>query len=261
MGCGHGLVSRALAPSFASVFALDPSAGMVEQAKKLTTDPKVTVRQGFSHEIAFLQDKSIDCVVAGQAAHWFDYDRTWPELARVTKPGGCVAFWGYKDQVILGYPSTTPIFNKFTYSKEEPTPGMESLGRFWERPGRDILHDSYAAIAPPDSDWHSIKRIAWDPHGEEGGIEEAPQDALWLRKSLKLGELESFFRTYSSYGAWKDAYPDSKSRAEGGEGDIIDKMWDEMVKSVPEWKAAGAMWRDIEVEVAWGTVILLARRR
>ncbi len=107
----------------------------MEQAKRLTTDPKITIQQGYSNDLAFLRDGSVDCVVAGQAAHWFDYAKTWPELARVVKPRGTVAFWGYKDQVIVSHPNTMAIFNKFIYGGGEPVPGMESLARFWELPG------------------------------------------------------------------------------------------------------------------------------
>lgn len=29
----------------------------------------------------------------GEAVHWFDFDRFWPELYRVLKKGGSAAFW------------------------------------------------------------------------------------------------------------------------------------------------------------------------
>jgi SAM-dependent methyltransferase len=35
-----------------------------------------------------LPDGSVDAVLAGQAAHWFDLDGAMPEIARVLRPGG-----------------------------------------------------------------------------------------------------------------------------------------------------------------------------
>ncbi|KAK0620202.1 S-adenosyl-L-methionine-dependent methyltransferase [Immersiella caudata] len=261
LGCGHGLVARALAPSFTKVVALDPSANMVEQARKLTHDPKIEVRQGKAEDLSFLGDGTVDLVVAGQAAHWFDYNRAWPELARVTKRGASLAFWGYKDNVIVGYPQTTAIYNKFVYGEAEPAPGVESMARFWELPGREILRDSYRVVVPPESDWTDVKRIAWDPDRTRGGIDDAPEEALWQRKSLKLGEWEDYLRTFSAFHGWQGAHPGMKSRAVGGTGDIVDLMFDELVAAVPEWKAAGEKWKDIEVDAIWGTVILMAKRR
>jgi len=96
-------------------------------------------------------------------------------------------------------------------------------------------------------------------------VDAAPDEVLWQRKRLKLGELEGYVRTYSAFDGWQSANPGRKSRAEaggGGEGDVVDLMFDEVVAAVPEWqKAAGDEgWRDIEVEAVWGTVLLLARR-
>ncbi len=52
-----------------------------------------------------------------------------------------------------------------------------------------------------------------------------------------------------------------KSRKDGGEGDVVDEMFDEMREVEPEWKAAGEGWRDVELENEWGSVILMARRK
>jgi len=262
LGCGHGLIARALAPSFSSVIALDPSSGMVEQARKLTSDSKITIRHGAAEDLSFLDNGSVDCLVAGQAAHWFDYSRAWPEFARVVKKGGTLAFWGYKDHVIVGYPQTTPIYNRFVYEHEEPVPGIESMARFWELPGRDILRESYRTINLPKTDWEGEIRIAWDPDREGGGdIGDAPEDALWQRKSLKLGELKGYVRTFSAFHGWQRAYPDKKSRDSGGDGDIVDLMFDDLVAAVPSWASTGERWREIGVDVVWGTVIIMAKRR
>jgi hypothetical protein len=234
---------------------------MVAKAREMTSDPKISIRQGTAEDLSFLADKSVSCAVAGQAAHWFDYTRAWPELARVVAPGGTMAFWGYKDHIVVGHPQTIDIFDRFTYGKEDPVPGMESLDRYWERPGRDILRGSFKEIVPPEHDWDEVRKLAWDPDRKTGDIEGTAEEVVWMRKTLKLGELEGYVRTYSSFGRWKDQHPAIKSRADGGQGDIIDKLFDELLLAVPEWKAKGDKWRDIEVDVVWGTVLLMATRK
>lgn len=40
-------------------------------------------------------DNSFDLVCVAQALHWFKYDKFYPEVKRVLKPGGIFAAWGY----------------------------------------------------------------------------------------------------------------------------------------------------------------------
>ncbi|OTB12683.1 hypothetical protein K445DRAFT_320821 [Daldinia sp. EC12] len=255
LGCGHGLIARYLRQHFKSVVAIDPSAGMITQAKQTTTDSAITFRQGSAEDLDFLSDGSVDMAVAGQAAHWFDYGKVWPNLARVVRSGGTVAFWGYKDNVLVGAERATEIMERFVYGFGEVAPGIEGMGPYWEQPGRSILRDLLRSVHPPDSDWKEVTRLEHEP-GEEG-----TDETRWMCKKMKLGEVEGYLKTFSAYNGWKEAHPEAKSREEGGEGDVLDIMWDHMVDAVPEWKAMGEQWREVEVENDWGTYILMARRR
>ncbi len=59
--------------------------------------PAVTAMSGRAEAIP-LPDASVDAVLAGQAAHWFDLDRALPEIARVLTPGGVFAgLWNTDD--------------------------------------------------------------------------------------------------------------------------------------------------------------------
>ncbi|TPX15954.1 uncharacterized protein E0L32_000288 [Thyridium curvatum] len=265
MGCGHGIMARELAPHFDTVHAIDPAAGMVEQARTLLNSIlNIHVRQAGSEDLSFLPDDSVDLVVAGQAAHWFDFGRAWPELARVVRSGGSLAFAGYKDHVLVGHPEASEAFRAFSYGEGEVAPGIEGMGRFWEFPGRGILRDSYAAIQPPASEWEGVRRLAWDPDAgaaAAAGVEGVPQEVLWQRHAMTLGQLEGYVRTYSAYSNWREAHPQRRRRAEGGEGDVVDAMFDAVVDAVPAWRVRGEAWRDVEVDAVWGSVILLARRR
>ncbi|KAI1497242.1 S-adenosyl-L-methionine-dependent methyltransferase [Biscogniauxia marginata] len=255
LGCGHGLIARDLSPHFRSVIAIDPSAGMVAQAQRMTDDAKITFRQGSAEDLSFLTDASVDMAVAGQAAHWFDYSKVWPNLARVVRTGGTLALWGYKDNVFLGAEQATEIMEQFVYGLGEVVPGTEAMGPYWEQPGRSILRNLLRSVQAPDKDWADVTRLEHEP-GQEG-----TEEVCWQRKKMKLGEVEGYTRTFSCFSGWRDAHPERKSRAEGGEGDVIDIMWDHMNNAVPEWKAMGERWREAEVVSDWGTYILLARRR
>ncbi|KAI1639091.1 S-adenosyl-L-methionine-dependent methyltransferase [Biscogniauxia mediterranea] len=258
LGCGHGVVARDLSPHFGSVVAVDPSPGMVAQARR-TTDrgARISFRQGSAEDLGFLAPASVDMAVAAQAAHWFDYARAWPGLARVVRPGGTLAFWGYKDNVLRGAggPATT-VMERFVYGAGEVAPGIQGLGPYWEQPGRGILRDLLRSVRPPEAEWCDVTRLEHEP-GREGD----PEEACWQTRTMRLGEVEGYTRTFSCYSRWRDAHPERKSREEGGEGDVIDVMWDHMVDAVPEWKAMGERWREAEVVSDWGTYILMARRR
>ena len=198
-----------------------------------------------------LESGGLDMVVAGQAAHWFDFSKTWLGLKRTVRSGGTVAFWGYKDNIFVDYPRASQLLLDYCYKKE-------TMGPFWELPGRNILRDKYRVIVPPAEDWENVERIEYEPGTEGRGSGEGE---VLMQKRLKLGEVEGYARTFSSYHNWMAAQEGVKARKDGGEGDIIDEMFDAMLEAEPEWKAMGDKWRDLEVYCEWGSIILLARRK
>jgi SAM-dependent methyltransferase len=128
---------------------------MIKQAISSTPPdkyPNVEFREASAEDLSFIEDGSLDIVVAGQAAHWFDYARVWPEIARKLRKGGTVAFWGYKDNVFVDHPKATKILDEYCY-------GDRTMGPFWEQPGRDILRDKYRNIIPPPSLFEEVERI------------------------------------------------------------------------------------------------------
>ena len=256
LGCGHGLIARALSPHFGRVLGLDPSAGMTKQAMRMTKETNVSFHQGRAEDLQpFLGGRSVDMAVAGQAAHWFDYSAVWRELARVMKPGGIIAFFGYVDGIVQGAAKATAVMNKFVYGFGEVAPGVEGMGSYWEQPGRNILRGLLRSVDVPGDNWRDVTRLTHNPGDPDG------EDVAWLKKKMTLGEVEAYTRTFSCYSGWKDAHPEMKSRAEGGDGDVVDVMWDQMVDSTPEWKAMGEQWREAEVIFDWGTYLIMARRK
>ncbi|KAF4613375.1 hypothetical protein G7Y89_g15512 [Cudoniella acicularis] len=253
LGCGHGLISRELAPSFTKVIGTDPSPTMITQAKSSTPSSlsNVSFCQASAEDLSFIEDGSLDMVVAGQAAHWFDYGKVWPELGRKMRKGGTLAFWGYKDNVFVDFPKATKILDEFCY-------GEHRMGPFWEQPGRQILRDRYKDIVPLEREWEDVTRVEYEPGTEGKG---SGQGELLMQSTMKLGEMEGYARTFSVYHNWMGAHPEEKPRKDGGKGDIVDMMFDKMLEAEPEWGAQGENWRDFEVENEWGSVILMARKK
>jgi trans-aconitate 3-methyltransferase len=102
VGCGPGTAARALAPHFAHAIGLDPSEGMIINARFLagassTSEPirfEISTAEDLGwHLSPLVEDSSVDLITASTAAHWFDMARFWPRAARVLKPGGTVALW------------------------------------------------------------------------------------------------------------------------------------------------------------------------
>lgn len=102
VGCGPGTAARALAPHFAHAIGLDPSAGMINNARSLAgaaaTSPAIRFEVSTAEDLGWhlsppVDDSSVDLITAATAAHWFDMARFWPRAARVLKPGGTAALW------------------------------------------------------------------------------------------------------------------------------------------------------------------------
>lgn len=244
LGTGHALVAREMSTSFAHVHASDPSRGMLEQARELTptsTHPNVTFHESTAEQSPFLGDGSVDLVTAAQAAHWFDYGALWPELARVVRRGGTVAFWGYKDPVIVGYPRATALLD---HCAHDPDPRY--LGPYWQQPGRSIVQDKLRAVQPPEGDWEHVRRVEYEPTTGEG--------TRFMSAKMKMGELAEFIRTWSAFHGWQGQWPGRTRRGEGGEGegDVVDELMERIREEEPELGEV--------VELEFGTGLVLARR-
>lgn len=95
LGAGTGKLTEGLLAVGAEVIAVEPDAAMrAELARRF---PEVHASAGAAEAIP-LADGSVDAVLAGQAFHWFDQARAFPEIARVLRVGGVfAALWNEDD--------------------------------------------------------------------------------------------------------------------------------------------------------------------
>ena len=147
-------MAREMVSRFDRVVGTDPSPSMIKQARQQSTQSNLELQESSAESSSFLKDGEVDCIVAGQSAHWFNYAKLWPELERILRKDGTVAFWGYKDPVLVDFPQATKILDDNTYGSDP-----EKLGQFWSMHGRAYVQDKLRVIQPPEADFEHVRRV------------------------------------------------------------------------------------------------------
>ncbi|MBK7311067.1 MAG: class I SAM-dependent methyltransferase [Sphingobacteriaceae bacterium] len=90
IGSGTGISTEPFLRLNLKVFAIEPNKEMRDAAEKLLGGDKNFHSVNATAEKTSLNDHSVDVIVAGQAFHWFDKERTKQEFKRILKPNGYV---------------------------------------------------------------------------------------------------------------------------------------------------------------------------
>ena len=91
IGSGTGLSARLFLENGNTVYGVEPNESMRDAAREYLRDfPNFISHDGTAEETN-LDDASLDFVIAAQAFHWFDADKTRNEFKRILKPGGYIA--------------------------------------------------------------------------------------------------------------------------------------------------------------------------
>ncbi|KAG8912799.1 hypothetical protein FRC00_003764 [Tulasnella sp. 408] len=253
-----GQVTQLLPDHFANVIGSDASKVMIDQARKQNSASNVTFIVSAAEDIASKLDAgSIDLVIAGEAAHWFDHERLWPALVHILKPGGTVAYWvglpsimhcdvstlksgikAYARTRVSGHPELAPLIDE--YCK-----GDNGLGPYWQEPGHSICDNLYRDITFPTSkEWDSAsgRRVYFTgAYYPEVKLPEYPLSAvdtentspgegsfrtgIILSKSMAWTEIEEWWRSWSALHTYLDKHPEEKARTgQGKDGDILDRF-------------------------------------
>jgi hypothetical protein len=164
--------------------------------------------------------------------------------------GGVMALWGYSDPVLVSFPKATRIISEFYYR-----PHPDAMGPYWQQPGRSIVQNRLQAIQPPESEW-DVERVEYEPatKGPHSG-----KGITFMEQRMTVAQNMEYIRTSSSFHGWQEAHPERKSRSAGGDGDCIDDLFDEIAE-VEDWEG-DQNWLDKQIDVEWGTGLVLARKK
>lgn len=108
IGSGTGISSRLFLENGNTVYGVEPNAAMRNAATELLKDfPNYKPVDGTA-EYTTLSESSVNIVIAAQAFHWFEPEKTWIEFKRITSHGGFVALMWNERQL-----DTTPFLSEY----------------------------------------------------------------------------------------------------------------------------------------------------
>ncbi|KIK68537.1 hypothetical protein GYMLUDRAFT_237577 [Collybiopsis luxurians FD-317 M1] len=272
LGCGTGQATTELHP-FKRVIGVEPSRGMVEKAKLHTQQhlggentPQFDFVQSSAEQLDFLEDESVDLVIAAQAAHWFDWNKQWREISRVLRPGGTVGFWTYSEFRLPQYPSVTPLITHYLQGNDPDT----SLGPYWERPGRTILERHLVDVPEPEQILGSGKLTDTDRVYFSGPYHDtAPSSSpsprpptilpVILRTQTTWNGLLGYFHTFSSLHTYLERHPDDAQK-HGGQT-LAERTWSSLMEAAGKERKDGHQVKgEDELTVEWPVALVLAKK-
>ncbi|KAI0067036.1 hypothetical protein BV25DRAFT_1271400 [Artomyces pyxidatus] len=255
LGCGTGQATIELTP-FKHVIGVDPSAKMVASARAAVAQrqgafasTQFEFRQAPAEAVASVADGTVDLVVAAQAAHWFDWAKVWPEVARLLRKDGSAAFWGYSEMRLSRFPALTPLINSY-WNGTDPA---NSLGPYWQQPGRSVL-DGHLQAVPCAPDVLPGVFTGWEHvffTGAHYPDLPSPRPVI-VRKRLAWDDLLAYLYTASSLHTFHEHHPEDLQRADG---DIALRFWralKEETQAVPGNEEA--------VDVEWPLALIMVKK-
>ena len=110
---------------------------------------------------------------------------------------------------------------------------------------------------PPPQDWEDVQRLEYEPDGC-GARNGKGTSIVELRITLR--ECKDYLRTWSSFYSWQKEHPKAVTKDCGGQGDVVDSLFGQMVESEKEWNESDD-WNSLRVNIEWRSVLLVAKRK
>ncbi|PIL27458.1 hypothetical protein GSI_10607 [Ganoderma sinense ZZ0214-1] len=261
VGCGTGQATVELT-QFKRVVGLDPSAKMIEQVREsvksrlagLDLPAQIEFHKSSAEELTPLQDGSVDLLTAAQAAHWFNWERFWPEVARVLRKDGTLAVWGYSEFRLSGRPTTTKLINDFMQGSDP----KNSIGPYWERPGRTILDNHLLDVPDPaqvvPDKFSAFERVFFS--GSHNLALPNPRPVI-LRKTLTWEELKGYLCSASALHTFNEKNPEDVRRPDG---DLATRFCLALKEEVARVDGKELPKDEDTVDIEWPLTLILARK-
>ncbi|KIP09388.1 hypothetical protein PHLGIDRAFT_116482 [Phlebiopsis gigantea 11061_1 CR5-6] len=160
---------------------------------------------------------------------------------------------GYSEFRLSYHPSATTLIHAYSQGSDPEN----SLGPYWERPGRTILDEHLVAIPDPEAvvpgQFMDFQRLYFS--GEHHPMLPSPQPVI-LKKTMTWNGLLAYLRTFSSLHTLHEKYPEDLQRSDG---DIAVRVWNQLKADVVRNNRSDAPRNMDEVDVEWPMAVILAR--
>jgi SAM-dependent methyltransferase len=196
IGAGTGIFTRTLLEAGVGVvYAVEPNAPMhAALIEALGDDPRLRTHEGTAENTG-LRSASIDLIVAAQAFHWFERDKTRAEFQRILRPRGTVALiWNSRRDdatpFLIAYEKMLRRWSPDYAQVNHRNVGLDTIAPFFapgpverhvfpsqqvfdfEGVGRRLLSSSYApASGHPNHEPMLVElRAIFDAHHQSGRV-------------------------------------------------------------------------------------------
>jgi SAM-dependent methyltransferase len=130
LGAGTGKLTERLLDRGHAVLTTEPDAQMLRRLHE--RHPGLAAAQASAEQLP-VANRSVDVVVAAQAAHWFDHERGLAEAARVLRPDGMLAWaWNIMDTRIPWVRRLRELIGSPAEVPPEPVAALEACEAFGE---------------------------------------------------------------------------------------------------------------------------------
>lgn len=188
VGCGSGQSTFFLASLFDKVLGVDISEAQIQnaRAKKEQNDEvlqkKVEFRVAAADSLP-LETSSVDLVSCAQAWHWLDPPSLYREAARVLRPRGTLAVYGYGNPEVASNPEAHEHVSEFYWNLRR--------GGYWHENRRHI-DNKYEELELSDQQFHISER-----------------HELTMNRRMSLSHFTGYVSTWSGYCNFAERHPHS----------------------------------------------------